>query len=226
MTSAAGRRLAEATVTLQKPSSTLPALGRPMVNLRHFPRLSAGRYDNPSVHELIQSILDNPLVANVWIGNGPLSFLPAPGEELADLKIERTGAGFRGSLQQQRGTAVAARLRRHRPHRGQVPGRGGCQLQQRHPHPDRLVQRRFTQKFILNSRHDLVNTVVGKCVDINRFRTIGEALGAARTGALIGVQPGTYDENLVIHTRVTLTAAEGRGTGRARAASCRCGPTP
>ncbi|MEV0924765.1 right-handed parallel beta-helix repeat-containing protein [Streptomyces spongiicola] len=43
-------------------------------------------------------------------------------------------------------------------------------------------------------------------------RTIGEALSAARTGALISVRPGTYAENLVIHTRVTLTAAEGRGT--------------
>lgn len=46
----------------------------------------------------------------------------------------------------------------------------------------------------------------------DRYRTIGEALAAARTGALISVRPGTYAENLVIHTRVTLTAAEGRGT--------------
>ncbi|MFH8484059.1 right-handed parallel beta-helix repeat-containing protein [Streptomyces longisporoflavus] len=46
----------------------------------------------------------------------------------------------------------------------------------------------------------------------DRYRTIGEALAAARIGALISVRPGTYAENLVIHTRVTLTAAEGRGT--------------
>ncbi|MFE8976886.1 right-handed parallel beta-helix repeat-containing protein [Streptomyces cyaneofuscatus] len=46
----------------------------------------------------------------------------------------------------------------------------------------------------------------------DRFSTIGEALAVARTGALISVRPGTYAENLVIHTRVTLTAAEGRGT--------------
>ncbi|MBW3708916.1 sporulation protein [Streptomyces griseus] len=46
----------------------------------------------------------------------------------------------------------------------------------------------------------------------DRFSTIGEALAAARTGALISVRPGTYAENLVIHTRVTLTAADGRGT--------------
>ncbi|GGX86100.1 right-handed parallel beta-helix repeat-containing protein [Streptomyces minutiscleroticus] len=48
--------------------------------------------------------------------------------------------------------------------------------------------------------------------DRDRYRTIGEALAAARTGALISIRSGTYAENLVIHTRVTLTAAEGRGT--------------
>lgn len=54
----------------------------------------------------------------------------------------------------------------------------------------------------------------------DRYRTIGGALGAARTGALVSVRPGTYAENLVISTRVTLTAAEGRGpwrSGRVRA---------
>lgn len=95
---AAGRRLAEGQVTLQTKAAALPALGRPIVNLRHFPRLAAGRYDSPSVHELTQSVLDDPLVADVWTGTGALSFFPAPGEELADLQILRVGAGFRGSL--------------------------------------------------------------------------------------------------------------------------------
>ena len=96
--SAAGRRLAEAKVTLKEPSTTIPALGRPIVNLRHFPRLSAGQFNNPSVHELTQSILDNPKVANAWSGTSDLTFLPAPGEELADLRVVRKGIGFRGSL--------------------------------------------------------------------------------------------------------------------------------
>ncbi|WP_432940328.1 acetoacetate decarboxylase family protein [Kribbella sp. CA-253562] len=96
--SSAGRRLAEARVTLEKPSGTIPALGRPIVNLRHFPRLTAGNFDNPAVHELTQSILENPTVANAWSGTSDLTFLPAPGEELADLKIIRKGIGFRGSL--------------------------------------------------------------------------------------------------------------------------------
>lgn len=93
-----GRRLAEARVTLDKPSGTIPALGRPIVNLRYFPKLTAGEYANPAVYELTQSILDNPTVANAWTGTSDLSFLPAPGEELADLKIVRKGIGFRGSL--------------------------------------------------------------------------------------------------------------------------------
>jgi hypothetical protein len=93
-----GRRLSEARVTLSNPISTIPALGRPIVNLRHFPRLTAGNFENPAVHELTQSILENPMVADCWGGTSQLSFFPAPGEELADLKIQRTGMGFRGSL--------------------------------------------------------------------------------------------------------------------------------
>ncbi|MBV2357497.1 acetoacetate decarboxylase family protein [Streptomyces sp. J2-1] len=96
--SVAGRLLSQAQVTLDHTISTLPALGRPIVNLRHFPRLLAGRYDDPAVHELTMSILDTPRVAECWSGPGKLEFLPVPGEELADLAIQRTGAGFRGSL--------------------------------------------------------------------------------------------------------------------------------
>lgn len=97
--SASGRRLAEAKVKLEQPSPTLPALSRPIVNLRHFPRLTAGQHDNPAVHELTMSVLDTPQVANTWTGaGGELTFLPAPGEELADLAPQRTGIGFRGSL--------------------------------------------------------------------------------------------------------------------------------
>ncbi|MCU7825994.1 right-handed parallel beta-helix repeat-containing protein [Kitasatospora sp. DSM 101779] len=47
-----------------------------------------------------------------------------------------------------------------------------------------------------------------------RYRTIGEALAEARSGAVISVRPGRYEENLVISKLVTVTAAEGRGTVR------------
>lgn len=44
------------------------------------------------------------------------------------------------------------------------------------------------------------------------FATIGEALARARNGAVISVRPGTYPENLVITTRVTIVAEQARGT--------------
>ncbi|MFD9545459.1 right-handed parallel beta-helix repeat-containing protein [Streptomyces sp. NPDC060022] len=43
------------------------------------------------------------------------------------------------------------------------------------------------------------------------FHTIGEALAQARTGAVIRVRPGRYNENLVITTRVTIVAEGERG---------------
>ncbi|MBY6307861.1 sporulation protein (plasmid) [Streptomyces clavuligerus] len=42
--------------------------------------------------------------------------------------------------------------------------------------------------------------------------TISEALRVARTGAVISVRPGRYEENLSLTTSLTLTAQEGRGT--------------
>jgi SpoVK/Ycf46/Vps4 family AAA+-type ATPase len=44
------------------------------------------------------------------------------------------------------------------------------------------------------------------------FRTIGEALAAARTGAVISVTPGRYEENLRVSTRVTIVAEGSRGS--------------
>ncbi|HEY5836675.1 right-handed parallel beta-helix repeat-containing protein [Streptomyces sp.] len=44
------------------------------------------------------------------------------------------------------------------------------------------------------------------------YRTIGEALQVARSGAVISVRPGRYEENLVITKMVTITAEESRGS--------------
>lgn len=97
--SAAGQRIAEAQVTLEQPVQDPAALfGRPLVNLRHFPQLAAGRHDQPAVHELVMSVLDDVRLAEAWVGSGDLSFLPARGEELADLPVRRTGKGFRLDL--------------------------------------------------------------------------------------------------------------------------------
>jgi acetoacetate decarboxylase len=96
--SSAGHRLAESRVTLEQPSDTIPALTRPLINLRHFPRLTAGEFANPAVHELTQAILENPDGADIWTGTGDVSFFAAPGEELGDLNVVRTGIGFRATL--------------------------------------------------------------------------------------------------------------------------------
>ncbi|MCX5400474.1 right-handed parallel beta-helix repeat-containing protein [Streptomyces sp. NBC_00102] len=44
------------------------------------------------------------------------------------------------------------------------------------------------------------------------FRTIADALGQARTGAVIRVSPGRYPENLTVRTRVTIVAEGERGS--------------
>ncbi|WP_328718098.1 AAA family ATPase [Streptomyces sp. NBC_00247] len=44
------------------------------------------------------------------------------------------------------------------------------------------------------------------------YRTIGEALVGARSGAVISVGPGTYEESLVVGIRVTIVAEQSRGT--------------
>jgi len=46
------------------------------------------------------------------------------------------------------------------------------------------------------------------------FRTIGEALARARSGAVVSVRPGTYAEALTVRTRVTIVADGPRGSVR------------
>ncbi|MFD9657180.1 acetoacetate decarboxylase family protein [Streptomyces mirabilis] len=97
--SAAGQRIAEAKITLEQPVPDPAALmSRPVVNLRHFPRLAAGLHDKPAVHELVMSVLDGAAVSDAWAGTADLAFLPAHGEELADLPVQRTGRGFHFDL--------------------------------------------------------------------------------------------------------------------------------
>ena len=99
--SAAGQRIARAEVRLESAVddvSKLAIAGRPVVNLRYFPRLAAGQHDTPAVNELVLSVMDNAQITGVWTGEGTLSFPLADGEEIADLQPVSTGAGFRGSM--------------------------------------------------------------------------------------------------------------------------------
>lgn len=91
--SARGRELARAHVALERLSQsgslhTAP----PLVNVRHFPRLAAGRHDDPAVHELVRARSRDRAISEVWEGTAELSLFAAPGEEhtlLAPVSVQR-----------------------------------------------------------------------------------------------------------------------------------------
>jgi hypothetical protein len=96
-TLAAGdRRLAFGAVTLEGESAKGPTHNDPpLVNVRHFPRLAAGRHDEPAVHELVRARSRDRSISSIWEGTSELELYPAPNEELAALAPVRTGKGFR-----------------------------------------------------------------------------------------------------------------------------------
>jgi len=94
--SARGRHIAQARVTLDGPSPTGSVhTDPPIVNVRHFPRLAAGRHDDPQVHELVQSVSRDRSVSEVWEGEAELELFDAPGEEHTLLRPTRIGRGYR-----------------------------------------------------------------------------------------------------------------------------------
>ena len=90
------RRVVEATVTLERISTTGPTHNEPpIVNVRHFPRLEAGRHDDPAVHELARSRSRDRVVSPVWEGSATLELFGAGHEEHDLLAPVRIGKGFR-----------------------------------------------------------------------------------------------------------------------------------
>ncbi len=93
------RRLAEGTVTLQKPSAEGPTHNDPpIVNVRHLPRLGKGSHDEPAVHELVKSLGRDRSASEIWEGDATLTLYEAPNEEHAALAPVRVGKGFRFTL--------------------------------------------------------------------------------------------------------------------------------
>jgi acetoacetate decarboxylase len=93
-----GRRLAEATLTLEHVSTDPVFLGhRSVINVRHFPRLSAGQHDKPAVHELVRSRLSGATRTDIWEGAATLSYHPAPDAELDALAPRQVRRGYRYS---------------------------------------------------------------------------------------------------------------------------------
>jgi acetoacetate decarboxylase len=94
--SANGHRLAKGTVTPKWESPIGPTHnGPPLINRRHFPRLAAGRHDDPAVHELVRARSRDRAISPIHGGPATLELLPAPGEEHDALAPVRVGDGFR-----------------------------------------------------------------------------------------------------------------------------------
>jgi acetoacetate decarboxylase len=94
--SARGNRIAEARVTLESvsPGGSLHT-APPIVNVRHFARLAAGRHDDPQVHELVRSKSRDRSVSDVWEGPAELELFAARGEEHTLLAPVDVARGYR-----------------------------------------------------------------------------------------------------------------------------------
>jgi hypothetical protein len=94
--SARGRDLARTRITLEHPSETGSLhTDPPIVNVRYFPRLAAGRHDDPAVHELVRSRSRDRAVSEIWEGTASLDLHDAPGEEHTLLAPVDVGRGYR-----------------------------------------------------------------------------------------------------------------------------------
>ena len=89
------RRVAECTVTLEKPSEGGPFHNAPpIVNVRHFPRLAAGEHDRPAVHELVRALSRDRAISEIWEGEATLEFFGAAHEEHTALAPVSLGRGL------------------------------------------------------------------------------------------------------------------------------------
>lgn len=92
------RRVAEAVVTLEEPTSSPPSPGfARTVNTRHFPELVAGKHDSPAVYELVQLKSRDVKISPIWKGKAALKIYDHPRLEIGDLAPERVIAGYRFS---------------------------------------------------------------------------------------------------------------------------------
>jgi len=81
-------------VTLEHLSERGPTHNDPrLVNVRHFPRLAAGRHDSPAVHELVGGVSRDRAISAIWEGSATLELLAAANEEHAALARCASGAG-------------------------------------------------------------------------------------------------------------------------------------
>ncbi len=90
------RRLAQGSVTLRGVAGAGPTHNDPpLINVRHFPRLEAGRHREPAVHELVRARSRDRAISTIWEGDAELELFPAPNEEHTALAPVSLGKGFR-----------------------------------------------------------------------------------------------------------------------------------
>lgn len=89
-------RLADAVVTLVRLSKSGPTHNTPpLVNVRHFPRLTQGLHETPAVHEIVRARSRDRAISDIWEGEATLEFYPSPVEEHWALRPVRVGKGYR-----------------------------------------------------------------------------------------------------------------------------------
>jgi len=111
------RRLVDAAVTIEREAASAPSLGTtPIINVRHYPRLEKGYHDQPAVHQLVRSKLDNISLSKIWEGSATLRFYESPNQELHLLAPIEVGTGYVYSMAMTIGDLVELRdLRNNLP---------------------------------------------------------------------------------------------------------------
>ena len=93
------RRLLEAQITLREQIDSLPSPAfERAVNVRYFPDLAAGKYELPTVHELVQLKSRDIRVSPIWKGEAKMEIFDHPYIELPDLRPTLVIAGYRFSF--------------------------------------------------------------------------------------------------------------------------------
>lgn len=97
--SANGRRLAEAKVTLEERTDSLPSpTFEGSVLLRYFPELVKCKHHKPAIHELVQLKSRDVKLSPIWKGQASLNIFDHPYTELSYLSPISIIAGYRFSV--------------------------------------------------------------------------------------------------------------------------------
>jgi len=94
--SAHGERIATGRIQLEEHVADPTSIfNRPTTNRRYFPQLVAGLQDVPAVDQLTLSLVDNPMIVDLWAGSAELIVPEVAGEEVHHLAPVRVGRGFK-----------------------------------------------------------------------------------------------------------------------------------